>query len=159
MSTGMYPGSFDPLHSGHLTLIEMAAPLFDRLIVAVGHNPEKPSGLFTPTERVEIVEEATAALENVETALFSGLVTDAARSIGADCLIKGLRGASDLDVEMQQAHMNLTTGGIPTVFLPGLGDSALVAGSYVRQIAAMGGDVADTVPPATLARLQEKFPS
>lgn len=158
MTIAMYPGSFDPLHTGHLAVIESAAALFDSLVVAVGHNPDKPSGMFTPTERLDLIAASTGHLPNVRAELFSGLVTAAARDLGADCLVKGLRGGSDLDAEMQQAHMNLTTGGIPTVFLPGLGAGALVAASYVRQIAAMGGDVSGTVPPATLAALQTKFP-
>lgn len=157
MTIAMYPGSFDPLHSGHLAVIETAAGLFDTLIVAVGHNPDKPSGMFTPAERVEMIDESTAHLDNVQTELFTGLVTKAATDLGADCLVKGLRGASDLDAEMQQAHMNLTTGSVPTVFLPGLGSGALVASSYVRQIASMGGDVSGTVPANVLAAVQAKF--
>ena len=145
------------MHNGHLAVIAMAAPLFDELIVGVGHNPEKPSGLFTPDERVELITTCTDSIGNVRVELFSGLVTAAADRLGADCLAKGLRGAADLDVEMQQAHMNLTTGDIPTLFFPGLGQSALVASSYVRQIAAMGGDVSGTVPAPVLAALKAKF--
>lgn len=156
-TVALYPGSFDPVHNGHVAVIELASPLFAELIIGVGHNPAKPSGMFTPEERVSMIEASVAHLANVRVALFSGLVTAAADSLGAHCLVKGLRGGSDLDAEMQQAHMNRTTGGVPTVFLPAVGASALVASSYVRQIAAMGGDVTETVPPAVLARLQEKF--
>ena len=159
VTTALYPGSFDPVHNGHLAVIESAAPLFAELIVGVGHNPDKPSGMFAPVERVAMIEESLSHVGNVRVALFSGLVTTAARDLGADCLLKGLRGASDLDGEMQQAHMNRTTGGVPTLFLPALGASALVASSYIRQIVSMGGDVTATVPPAVIARLQEKFGS
>lgn len=157
MTIALYPGSFDPLHSGHLAVIRTAATLFETVIVGVGHNPDKPSGLFTPEERVAMITESVDGTTNVRVSLFSGLVTKAAVELGADCLLKGLRGASDLDAEMQQAHMNLTTGAMPTVFLPGTGPSALVASSYVRQIAAMGGDVSHTVPVPVLARIEEKF--
>lgn len=157
MTVALYPGSFDPLHNGHLAVISTAAPLFDQLIVGVGHNPAKPSGLFTPDERVQLIVDCTKDLPSVRVELFSGLVTSAAKSLGADCLLKGLRGAADLDAEMQQGHMNLTTGGVPTIFFPGLGPSALVASSYVRQIAAMGGDISATVPAAVLAGLEAKF--
>jgi pantetheine-phosphate adenylyltransferase len=157
VTTALYPGSFDPVHNGHVAVIELAAPLFSQVIVGVGHNPDKSSGMFTPDERVAMIEQAVAHLSNIRVALFTGLVTAAAGDLGADCLLKGLRGASDLDGEMQQAHMNRTTGGIPTVFLPAMGPSALVASSYVRQIASMGGDVASAVPTAVLTRLQEKF--
>lgn len=157
MSTvALYPGSFDPVHNGHLAIIELAAPLFGEVIVGVGHNPAKPSGMFTPDERVSMIEAGVAHLPNVRVSLFVGLVTAAAHALGAHCLIKGLRGPSDLDAEMQQAHMNRTTGQVPTLFLPALGPSSLVASSYVRQIASMGGDVSSTVPPAVMAALGKK---
>lgn len=157
MSTALYPGSFDPVHNGHLAVIRHASTLFERVVVGVGHNPDKPSGLFTPEQRVEMIRAETADLAGVDVELFSGLVTVAAVRFGADCLVKGLRGASDLDAEMQQAHMNLTTGSVPTVFLPATGPSALVASTYVRQIAAMGGDVSDVVPPVVLSALHARF--
>jgi len=157
MSTALYPGSFDPVHNGHLAVIRHAAALFDRVIVGVGHNPDKPSGLFTPDERVDMIRAETSDLPGVTVELFSGLVTAAAAGFGADCLVKGLRGSSDLDAEMQQAHMNLTTGSIPTIFVPATGPSALVASTYVRQIAAMGGDVADVVPSTVLTALLARF--
>jgi pantetheine-phosphate adenylyltransferase len=157
MPVALYPGSFDPLHNGHLAVIAMAAPLFEQVIVGVGHNPEKPSGLFTPDERIAMIKDSVHSMANVTVELFSGLVTDTAHRLGADCLLKGLRGGSDLDVEMQQAHMNLTTGSVTTVFLPGLGSGSLVASSYVRQIASMGGDVSGTVPAPVRAGLERKF--
>ncbi len=157
MATALYPGSFDPVHNGHVAVIRHVASLFDRVIVGVGHNPDKPSGLFTPDERVDLIQAELADLEAVSVELFSGLVTNAATGFGADCLVKGLRGASDLDAEMQQAHMNLTTGSIPTIFVPATGSSALVASTYVRQIAAMGGDVSDVVPPSVLSALDARF--
>jgi pantetheine-phosphate adenylyltransferase len=155
MTVALYPGSFDPVHNGHLAMIRQAAVLFDRVIVGVGHNPQKPSGRFRPDERVSLIEAEIPDLGNVEVALFSGLVTVAARDLGADCLVKGIRGAADLDAELQQAHMNLSTGGMPTVFLPAASDAAFVASRYVREIAAMGGDVRAVVPPAVADRLQE----
>ncbi len=157
MAIALYPGSFDPVHNGHLAVIAHAAGLFDRVIVAVGHNPDKPSGLFTPDDRADMIRAEVAALGNVTVELFSGLVTAAATALGADCLLKGLRGATDLDAEMQQSHMNLTTGGVPTVLIPATGASALVASTYVRQIAAMGGDVSDVVPVGVLDALTTRF--
>ncbi len=156
MSIALYPGSFDPVHNGHLAVIETASGLFDEIIVGVGHNPEKPSGLFTPPERVEMIEAATADLGNIRVELFSGLSIVAAAALGADCLLKGIRGGSDLDVELQQAHMNLTTGEIATLFVPATGASALVASTYVRQIGLMGGDLSQVVPEAVAERVREK---
>ncbi len=138
-------------------MIAQAAALFDHVIVGVGHNPAKPSGLFTPEERAELIRHEVADLPNVRVELFSGLVTAAAHELGAQCLLKGLRSGSDLDVEMQQAHMNLTTGAVPTVFLPGTGGGALVASTYVRQIAAGGGDISGVVSAYVADALQAKF--
>lgn len=156
MSSALYPGSFDPVHNGHLAVIELVAPLFDELVVGVGHNPDKPSGLFTPDERVAFLRDATAHLGNVRIELFSGLAIVAAAALGADCLVKGIRGASDLDAELQQANMNLVTGGVPTVFAPGLGEFALVSSTYVRQIGLMGGDVSSVVPAAVADQIRER---
>ncbi len=157
MATALYPGSFDPVHNGHLAVISHVAGLFDRVVVGVGHNPDKPSGLFTPDERAAMLRAEVAGHGNVTVELFTGLVTAAATSFGADCLVKGLRGATDLDAEMQQSHMNLTTAGVPTIFVPATGPSALVAGTYIRQIAAMGGDVSDVVPVGVLDALTTRF--
>lgn len=159
MSTALYPGSFDPVHNGHLAVLQSIAPLFDRVIVGVGHNPDKPSGMFTPDERKTLLETVTSHLDNVTVALFSGLVTHASDQLGADCLVKGLRGGSDLAIEMQQAAMNSETGNVETLFVPGLGEAGLVAGTYVRQIALMGGDVSSVVPTAVLAALADKVSS
>ncbi len=157
MSVALYPGSFDPVHDGHVAVIRQTSLLFDSVVVGVGHNPDKPSGLFTPEKRAELIREAVVDLDNVRVELFTGLVTIAAVKFGADCLVKGIRGASDLDTEMQQAHMNLTTGSIGTVFVPATGSSALIAGTFVRQIAAMGGDIADVVPPNVAEALHQRF--
>ncbi len=157
MTVALYPGSFDPVHNGHLGVIAQAAVLFDSVIVGVGHNPAKPTGLFAPVERAEMISAAVADLANVRVELFSGLVTAAATSLGADCLVKGLRGGADLSIEMQQAHMNLTTGAVPSVFLPATGPSALVASTYIRQISAMGGDITGVVPPVVAAALNRRF--
>ena len=154
MAVALYPGSFDPVHDGHLAVVEVAASLFERVIVAVGHNPAKPSGMLPAEERAELIRHEVAGTTNVEVALFSGLVTVAAADLGADCLIKGIRSATDLDTEMLQANMNAKTGGdLPTVFLPGIGDHALISSRYVREIAVRGGDVSRVVPAAVAARL------
>lgn len=155
MAVAMYPGSFDPLHKGHLGVIEIAAPLFSEVIVAVGHNPAKPSGLFSGQERADLIVESVAHLSNVRVELFTGLVTAAAAEHGVDCLVKGIRSASDLDVEMLQANMNAESGGgLSTVFIPGMGPHALVSSRYIREIAARGGDVRSVVPDAVIRALE-----
>jgi pantetheine-phosphate adenylyltransferase len=155
MATALYPGSFDPVHNGHVAVIEAGASIFEAVIVAVGYNPAKTSSGYLPVEdRVALVEEATDGLANVKVVMFSGLVTVAAAEHGASCLLKGLRSSTDLDVEMLQAKMNSATGGgLETVFLPGIGTNALVSSRYVREIASAGGDVSSVVPPCVARRL------
>ncbi|MFV0523641.1 MAG: pantetheine-phosphate adenylyltransferase [Acidimicrobiales bacterium] len=160
MAVGFYPGSFDPIHRGHEAVIVAAAGVFDELVVSVGHNRAKPSGLFTPEERMALIAGVVAdhpEVRNVTVASFTGLVTAAAREVGATCLVKGLRSPTDLDAEMLQANMNAATGdGITTVFLPGLGDHALVSSRYVREIWAAGGDVTSVVPEVVARHLDKK---
>ncbi|MEM9134151.1 MAG: pantetheine-phosphate adenylyltransferase [Actinomycetota bacterium] len=157
MGVALYPGSFDPVHNGHIAVIEMAAAVFDEVVVGVGHNPAKPSGFFTGPERMALIEAEVASLANVRVTGFSGLVTVAADELGATCLVKGLRSSTDLDAEMLQANMNATTGGgLPTVFLPGLGEHALVSSRYVREIASAGGDVSSVVPASVMDALAER---
>ncbi len=157
MSSALYPGSFDPVHNGHIAVIAMAATVFDEVIVGVGHNPAKPSGFFTGSERMALLEASVGHLANVRVTGFSGLVTSAASDLGVDCLVKGLRSATDLDTEMLQANMNAATGdGLPTVFLPGLGEHALISSRYVREIASAGGDVSGVVPESVLRALAQR---
>jgi pantetheine-phosphate adenylyltransferase len=156
MAVALYPGSFDPVHNGHLSVIEVTASLFERVVIAVGHNPAKPSGMLPGEVRVELIEGCVAHLDNVSVASFSGLVTRAAADLGADCLVKGVRSATDLDAELLQANMNAKTAGdLPTVFIPGMGDHALVSSRYIREIAARGGDVGRVVPASVARRLSE----
>ena len=156
MAVALYPGSFDPVHNGHLAIIAAASPLFDVVVVGVGYNPGKSSGMFDGPERAELIVESLAPLDlpNVRVTTFTGLVTAAARDEGADCLVKGLRSGSDLDAEMLQANMNYqSSGGLPTVFLPGIGPSALISSRYVREIAGAGGDIQSVVPAVVHKRI------
>ncbi len=156
MTAALIPGSFDPFHNGHLAVTRTAAALFDRVIVGVGHNPAKPSGLFTPEERREMVEASVAGFENVQVAVFTGLVTTAATDLGVDCLVKGVRGASDLDAELVQANTNAVTGQARTVLIPAVGSAALVASRYLREIGTRGGDISGLVPEPVWSAMQRK---
>lgn len=157
MAIALYPGSFDPIHNGHIAIIETAAAIMDSLVVGIGHHPTKTSGMFTPPERAALIESCVSHLDNVSVVLFSSLVTEAAKQAGATVLVKGLRSGGDLFDEMAQAHMNLATGAIPTMFLPATGPSARVASTYVRQIAAMGGDITETVPAIVAQEMAKKL--
>ena len=157
MTRVLYPGSFDPLHLGHLEIIEVAAALFDEVVVAALKNPQKASEFFPLEVRESIIHESTAHLTNVSVMNSDGLVVDLARSISADFIVKGLRTVSDFEAEMQMAQMNFAVSGVRTVFLPATSQYSFIASKYVRDIARLGGDVTSTVPPAVAKRIQERY--
>lgn len=162
MTRVLYPGSFDPVHNGHIEIIEVAARLFDEVVVAVIRNPQKGQGLFDLDERTKMLEESVSGLPNVSVVGLSTLVVDLAREVEADFIVKGLRAVSDFESELQQAQMNLATsrerGAVHTLFIPSASDHSFVASKYVREIARFGGDVASLVPAPVVRRLGERFP-
>jgi pantetheine-phosphate adenylyltransferase len=153
----LYPGSFDPIHNGHLELIEVASRLFDSVVVATIGNPQKPSGLFTMAERMAMIEEAVEHLGNVEVRQHASLVVELAQEVGADFLVKGLRAVSDFESELQQSQMNLAISGVHTVFIPSATEHSFVASKWIREIARFHGDVSSMVPPGVASRLTQKF--
>jgi pantetheine-phosphate adenylyltransferase len=155
----LYPGSFDPIHNGHVELIEVASRLFDSVVVATIGNPQKPTGLFALHERREMIEASVAHLDNVEVTTHSSLVVDLARQVGADFLVKGLRAVSDFESELQQSQMNLAISGVHTLFIPSATEHSFVASKWIREIARFGGDVTSMVPAPVAARLAEKYPT
>jgi pantetheine-phosphate adenylyltransferase len=153
----LYPGSFDPIHNGHLELIEVAATLFDEVVVASIGNPQKTSGVFSLAERGELIAEAVAHLGNVRATTWSTLVVDLAREVEADFIVKGLRAVSDFESELQQSQVNLSISGVHTLFIPSATEHSFVASKWVREIARFGGDVSSMVPASVAARLQAVF--
>jgi pantetheine-phosphate adenylyltransferase len=158
----LYAGSFDPVTNGHLDVVRQAAGLADRLVLAIGVHPGK-APLFQPDERLAMLKEtcgplaAKAKCELVYTT-FSDLVVTAAQRAEATILIRGLRDGSDFDYEMQMAGMNgVMAPGVQTVFLPASPAVRPITATLVRQIASMGGDVSEFVPPSVAARLKKKF--
>jgi pantetheine-phosphate adenylyltransferase len=158
MATVLYPGSFDPIHLGHLDVVEQALELFGSVVVAAMHNPSKPSGLFTLDERLAMIDEAVAPLRGdgreVRVAAFPGLAVDAARELGTDFIVKGLRTGGDFEVEQQMAQTNYVAAGVRTVYLPCKPALVFISSRFIREIAKYGGDVSAMVPPAVLSQLQ-----
>lgn len=146
----VYPGSFDPVTCGHLDIIERAARCFPRLLVAVVENPNKEP-MFTLKERVELLGEVCAGIKNVEVDCFSGLLVDYVRRRNAGIIVKGLRIVSDFEHEFSMAVLNRKLrGGADTLFVPASIEYAYVSSSSVKEVFALGGDIADFVPPVVL---------
>jgi pantetheine-phosphate adenylyltransferase len=153
MATVLCPGSFDPLHLGHLDVIEQATALFGPVIVATMHNPAKPSGMFTLEERLELIRLSVAHLPEVKVESFGGLVVDAAKAFGVDFLVKGLRTSGDFEAEQQMAQTNHAVAGVRTVFVPCSPTLSYVSSRFIREIAKYGGDVRSLVPPPVAEHL------
>jgi pantetheine-phosphate adenylyltransferase len=151
----VYPGTFDPITNGHLDVICRGAKLFDRLIVAVGLNPQKPP-LLDQNERAEIIRQVVADIPNVQVALFTGLTVDFVRQVQASVILRGIRDSSDLHFELQAALTNRVVADVETVFITTSTQYAFTSSSLIKQIATMGGDVSALVPPAVLPHIQAK---
>lgn len=157
MTVAIYPGSFDPVHLGHLDLIERAARVFDRVIVAVARNSEK-EGLFTPAERIEMLRSASAHLRNIEVDAFDGLTVEYARSRGGGVLLKGLRAVVDFEYELKQASMNARLAPeIDTVFFMTAAPYYFLSSTLIREVARLGGAVTGLVPEGVEEQLRAKF--
>lgn len=155
----LYPGSFDPIHNGHVEIVETAASVFDDVIVAAVGNPNKGSGFFDLAERAELMAEVFAHLPNVRSLTHSDLVVRLAVDQRVDFIIKGLRAVSDFESELQMAQLNKEMTGVETMFLPSTSSSSFIASKYVREIARFDGDVSSMVPGPVLAAMRAKLGS
>ena len=158
MTTAIYPGSFDPVTYGHLDVVGRAADVFERVVVALLVNPKK-SPLWPMEERMACLREAVdaalgPAAVRVEIVAFDGLTVVAARQVGARFVVRGLRAVSDFESEMQMAHTNRKLAPeVDTIFFMTALEHAYLSSSLVREIAMLGGDVSEMVPPAVVSRL------
>lgn len=143
--TALFPGSFDPFTVGHLSVLERALPMFDRLIVVVGYNENKP-GEMPVAERVEQIRRITAAMPGVEVMAWSGLMADLARQTGARYMLRGARTAADWDYEYNLATVNRTISGVETIIVPTLPEHAAVSSSVVRELRHFGHDASQFLP-------------
>ena len=161
MATVLNPGSFDPIHLGHIDVIEQAVELFGRVVVAVMFNHEKTGGLFAIDERIALIEASVAEAGlsgKVDVTAHAGLAIQAAVSTGADFIVKGLRTAADFEIEQQMALTNHSASGVRTVYLPCRADRGYISSRFVREIARYGGDVSHLVPGPVADALIRLFP-
>ena len=159
MTTAVYPGSFDPVTNGHLDVIERGSKLFDKVIVGVLHNSAK-SPLFSVEERVNILKEATAHLNNVEIVAFSGLSVEFARKCNAKVIIRGLRAITDFEYELQMAQTNrVLAPDIDTMFLTTSLEFAYLSSTTVKEVATFGGDISKFVPEFVSRKVYKKLGS
>lgn len=159
MRIAVYPGSFDPVHYGHLEIIKRAAKIFDQIIVAVAENVEKIPGAFPLEDRLGMLQEAVDDLPSVEVAAYTGLTVDFAVARGATCLVKGLRAVGDFDYELKQSAMNRRLAPtLDTLLLIADPEFAFVSSSLIREVARLGGSVDSICPPAVVRRLHTRWP-
>ena len=155
--TVVYPGTFDPVTNGHIDLIERAAKLFEKVVVAVATS-EKKAPLFDVKKRVALARECLGHVPAAEVVPFHGLLIDFVASQGSHCVLRGLRAVADFEYEFQLANMNRAMQPeFESVFLTPSAELSYISSSLVREIAGLGGDVSGFVPPPVVAALSERF--
>jgi pantetheine-phosphate adenylyltransferase len=155
--TAIYPGSFDPVTNGHLDIVKRGLKLFDKIIVAILHNPSKNS-FFSVKERMEMLRESLNQSGNTEIDTFQGLLVDYALKRKAHAILRGMRALSDFEYEFEMALMNRRLNrDIQTVFLMTDLQWIFTSSSIIKEAARFGGDISDMVPAGVHRRLKEKF--
>jgi len=155
--TAIYPGTFDPITVGHMDVAERISGMFDHIILSIARSPSKQP-FFTLEERTALAEEILKPLGNVKVLPFDGLLVNAAASVNANVIVRGLRAVSDFDYEMQIAGMNRKLDDqIETVFIAASQENAFLSSSIVREIASHKGDVSEFVHPLVLEAFQRKL--
>lgn len=153
----VYPGSFDPITVGHMDIIRRSVSLFDRVVVAVLHNPQK-TGCFTLDERLEMLRDCCRDLPAVSVETFDGLTMDFARRVGACAVVRGIRTAADYPMEESLARINQRIcPEVETVLLLSSAEHSVVSSSCVRELAMFGGDVRNLVPEPILERVRARL--
>ena len=157
MKIAVYPGSFDPVTNGHLDIIERAAKLYDKVIVAILHNNSK-SPAFTLEQRTEMLRAVTAGIKNVEIDSFGGMLVKFAKKRGASVIIKGLRAVSDFEYEFQMALINKKQSpDIETLFMTTSSGNSFLSSSVVKEVASLGGELEGMVPSVIIPIIYKKL--
>ena len=157
MVTALYPGSFDPVTVGHVDIASRAAIQFEKLVVAVYDTPSK-NLLFTTDEREQLMKDACSHISNVEVVRFSGLVVRFAKDIGAGAIVRGLRSGSDFEYEFDMAFMNRKLEPeVDLVCFMTSQDYMFVSASLLKEVARLGGDIKEMVPPKVAEAVYSKF--
>lgn len=157
MNTVIFPGTFDPITQGHVDLVERAAKLFDKVVLAIATS-ERKQPLFSLEQRIELCNQTFSHLDNIEPCGFKGLLVDFAREKNSSTVLRGVRTIADFEYEAQLANMNRAMSpGFETVFLNALPELSHISSSLVREIASMGGDVKGFVPAPVFSALQKRF--
>ena len=157
MRRAIYPGSFDPITKGHIDVIQRAAKLFDEVVVAVAFNDQKKT-LFSPSERVAMIDAVVDGASNIRVVRFNGLLVEFARDQQAVAVVRGLRAVSDFEFEFQMALMNRKLEPtIETIFLTPREEYTYLSSRIVKEIARLGGNVDAFVPPSVAKALAERF--
>jgi len=155
--TVVYPGTFDPVTNGHIDLVERAAKLFERVVVAVATS-EKKAPLFSLEERVSLLQESLRQVPAAEVVPFQGLLIDFVTAQQSHCVLRGLRAVADFEYEFQLANMNRAMNPeFESVFLTPSAELSYISSSLVREIASLGGDVSGFVTPNVAQALKQKF--
>ncbi|AHF00627.1 phosphopantetheine adenylyltransferase [Thiomicrospira aerophila AL3] len=155
--TAVYPGTFDPITSGHTDLIKRASPFYDKLIIAVAENQNKQP-LFNLEERIALAQQACLGLDNVEVRGFDCLLVEFVQQVHGQVILRGLRAVSDFEYEFQLASMNRKLASqVETMFMTPAEQYSFISSSLVREIARLHGDVTDFVPDCVNQALQAKF--
>lgn len=157
MTRVLYPGSFDPVHNGHLDVVETASRLFDEVIVAAMRNPGKGAPMFDFDAREQLLKESFAHLPNVRTVMFAELVVTLAEREEVDFILKGLRQVSDFESELLMAQTNKEISGIDTLFLPTDPAHSFISSKFIREIAKFDRSVESMVPPVVAQALNTRF--
>lgn len=152
----IFPGSFDPFTFGHLDVVKRAVKLFDEVIIAVGRSPIK-NPLFTPEERVAMISEIVKDIPRVSVESFDGLMVEYAAQCKADVILRGIRSLTDVHYELKLAMTNRAVAGLETIFIMASAEWGFTSSTLIREIASLGGDVSNLVPPMVLAKLRERI--